>query len=187
VKRRSGDEAFTSGGRPLDASVLDFWRWSASDLVDNATRGVLAEFIVGLAVDAGQGVRGSWDAYDLRSPSGIKIEVKSASVWQTWYQKQPSRLTFGVRPTSGWDPDTGDYEEEARRQADVYVFAVLETSDKMQLDPLNLDQWKFYVLPARTLDEHLGAQKRVGLARIIELGGRECAFGDLGSTIEGVV
>jgi hypothetical protein len=36
------------GGRftGLDATVSDFWRWAFSDLRDNTTRGILAEFLV---------------------------------------------------------------------------------------------------------------------------------------------
>ena len=41
------------GGRRfvgLDATVADFWRWAFSDLRDNTTRGILAEFLVAKAV-----------------------------------------------------------------------------------------------------------------------------------------
>ncbi|WP_052054046.1 hypothetical protein [Corynebacterium freneyi] len=40
---------FGGEGREV-ASVLDFWRRSSSDLVGNALRGVLVEFLVGRAV-----------------------------------------------------------------------------------------------------------------------------------------
>ena len=43
VELKSGSEPFLMSGQPLTANLLDFWRWSASDLVSNATRGVLAE------------------------------------------------------------------------------------------------------------------------------------------------
>ena len=44
--RRSGNERFHSGEKSLPFNVLDFWCWSASDLVSNTTRGILAEYIV---------------------------------------------------------------------------------------------------------------------------------------------
>ena len=184
---RSGDESFTSEGEAFGARLLDFWRWSSSDLADNATRGVLAEYLVSLAVGAVARPRGSWDSYDLVSPSGIKIEVKSASRWQTWYQKRPSQLTFSIGPTHGWSAETGEFAAEARRQADVYVFAVLESGSKPELDPLNLDQWRFYVLPSGTLDERAPTQKSIGLRGIIEFGARECRFAGLRGTIESFV
>jgi hypothetical protein len=43
INRRSGAEPFHEAGHPASFDVLDFWRWSASDLVTNITRGVLAE------------------------------------------------------------------------------------------------------------------------------------------------
>ena len=184
IVTRSGNEPFTSEGRPIGAGLLDFWRWSSSDLADNATRGVLAEYLVALAVGAVTRARGSWDSYDLLSPSGIKIEVKSASRWQTWHQKRPSQLTFGIGPTHGWSAETGEFTPKARRQADVYVFAVLELRKKTQLDPLNLDQWRFYVLPSGTLDERAPTQKSIGLRGIIDFGARECRFAGLRGTIE---
>ena len=46
VKPKTGDERFQYNGAALDSSVLDFWRWSTSDLLSNATRGRLGEFIV---------------------------------------------------------------------------------------------------------------------------------------------
>lgn len=39
-----------SGGRNTDLTVSDFWAWAGSDLLDNALRGQLAEFIVGSAL-----------------------------------------------------------------------------------------------------------------------------------------
>ena len=34
----------------VNYKVIDFWKWSVSDLVSNATRGRLAEFIVAKAL-----------------------------------------------------------------------------------------------------------------------------------------
>ncbi|MBK6579630.1 MAG: hypothetical protein IPG17_26280 [Sandaracinaceae bacterium] len=41
-------------------TVLDFWRWSMSDLVSNTARGVLAEFLVGSALGIASGTRVEW-------------------------------------------------------------------------------------------------------------------------------
>jgi hypothetical protein len=41
----NGSERFTG----LDATVADFWRWAFSDLRNNTTRGILAEFLVARA------------------------------------------------------------------------------------------------------------------------------------------
>jgi hypothetical protein len=43
VGRKTGEEKFHLHGSDLGPVLTDFWRWSASDLVSNATRGGLAE------------------------------------------------------------------------------------------------------------------------------------------------
>ena len=42
ISRRFGEEHFHYDGENLAFELLDFLQWSSSDLVSNATRGVLA-------------------------------------------------------------------------------------------------------------------------------------------------
>ena len=51
ITKRSGNEKFRDGSKNLDFNLLSFWQWSSSDVVSNATRGILAEYIVGKALD----------------------------------------------------------------------------------------------------------------------------------------
>lgn len=63
VAVKTGDERFTHQGQPAGGHLLGFWSWAYSDLLSNATRGVLAEYIVGLALGCVQsGTRREWDA-----------------------------------------------------------------------------------------------------------------------------
>lgn len=57
VTPKTGDEPFTDGGRPIGASLRGFWSWACLDLVSNAMRGVLAEYVVGLALGCVDGTR----------------------------------------------------------------------------------------------------------------------------------
>src|SRR5215210_1450365 len=125
VTRKTGDEQFYRTGCLLNLSLLSFWQWSASDLVSNATRGILAEYIVANALGLADGVRAQWDAFDLLTKDGIKIEVKSASYLQSWYHKKLSAITFGIRPTRLWTASANEVAKELKRQADIYVFCVL--------------------------------------------------------------
>jgi hypothetical protein len=45
-RRLSGDEAFQTASGQTATTVLDFWKWAFGDLMSNATRGVLAEFVL---------------------------------------------------------------------------------------------------------------------------------------------
>jgi hypothetical protein len=51
----------------------------------------------------------------------------------------------------------------ARRHAHVYVFALLAHADKTTVDPLDLDQWVFYVLPTAVLDGRTRSQHSITL------------------------
>lgn len=167
VKKKTGTECFYRNNQPLDMTLLNFWQWFTSDLASNATRGILAEYIVAKALGITAGVRGEWDAYDLVTKSGVKIEVKSAAYLQSWYQKKLSVISFGIRPTRMWDANTNELSKELKRQADV--FSVLNPKEKDSLDPLNLDQWDFYIILASVLDKKFPSQRSVRLASLLKL------------------
>ncbi len=48
--QKSGNEKLLFNKTELPFSLIDFWRWNMSDLMSNATRGKLAEFIVATAI-----------------------------------------------------------------------------------------------------------------------------------------
>lgn len=168
--RKTGKEPFHTNGQALDFDLLSFWKWMASDLVSNATRGRLAEYVVaralGLAMD---NVRDEWAAFDLQTPSGIKIEVKSAAYVQSWHQAHLSSIKFVVPRTRAWDAATNTQSRQTRRQADIYVFALLAHTDKTTIDPCNLTQWQFYVLPTTTLDARTRSQHSITLSSLEKL------------------
>lgn len=151
--------------------------------MDNTLRGVLAEFIVASALDIAQGIRVEWDAFDLVSPAGSKIEVKSAAYCQAWEQKVHSKVGFGVRTTQPVNPQTNTYQGEATRPADLYVFALLHHQDKATVNPLCLDQWTFYVVSREHLDATLGTQKSVGLARLEQIAPAPVGYSELCAAI----
>lgn len=73
---KSGQEHLTHNDKQLSVTLLDFWRWSVSDILSNATRGRFAEFIVATATNIDVTLlRDEWSAYDLETSDGIKIEV----------------------------------------------------------------------------------------------------------------
>jgi len=167
--RKTGNEKFHASHKVLDFDLLAFWQWSVSDLVSNATRGRLAEFLVARALGINVDVRDEWDAYDLETSSGIKIEVKSAAYLQTWFQPKFSIISFRVQKTREWNRVTNKQSAEIKRQADVYVFALLAHKDKSTIDPLDVDQWEFYVLPTRMLDERKRSQHSITLNSLQKL------------------
>lgn len=179
--RKTGDEPFTDGEAALGFRVLDFWQWSSSNLVGNALRGIVAEFLVARAVGAAEGIRNEWDSYDVTAPSGLHIEVKSAAYLQSWAQRKESVISFDVRETLAWDEETSTFAPESARcrQSHLYVFALLAHRIKATLDPLDASQWEFYLLEASTLNERVGKQRRVSLSRVLELNPVRCSYAKL--------
>ena len=182
--RKSGGEPFHNAGETLPFDVLSFWQWCTSDLLSNATRGILAEYIVARALDARPaGVRDEWAAFDLLTGDGTKVEVKSAAYLQSWHQDKLSYICINISKTRAWDPNTNVYSNIAMRQADVYVFALLAHKEKQTVDPLDVAQWQFYVLPTRVLDERTRSQHSITLATLKRLAGEVVSYSELAKAV----
>ncbi len=184
AKRREGGESFHERGRNLGFDVMGFWQWSSSDLVSNATRGILAEYLVARALTVASGVRDEWAAYDLKTDDGTRVEVKSAAYIQSWHQERPSRITFRVPKTRAWDRESNRQSEAVLRQADVYVFALLAHGDQGTLDPLDVSQWEFFVVPTAHLDGRMRSQHSITLPSLRALARESVSFSDLRGAVE---
>lgn len=185
ARRRPGDP-FHADGRSLEFTIGDFWAWSSSDVLSNTLRGIVAEYRVAQALGVADGVRTEWEPYDVRTSSGVTVEVKSAAYIQSWAQRGPSQPSFGIAPTVSWDARTNTWGTERRRQAEVYVFALLAHRDKESVDPLDVAQWEFFVLPTAVLDERVPQQKSIGLNSLLSLGPARCSFAGLAQAVEKV-
>ena len=150
----------------------------------NALRGVLAEFIVASTIDILNKPREEWDAYDLKTKNGLKIEIKSSSYLQSWEQIELSKIIFGIQPTSNWDYATNKRSKEKIRQSDIYIFCVLSHKDKNSIDPLNLSQWDFYILETKVLNEQVKTQKTITLSSLLKLNPIKIKYDELKKEIE---
>ncbi len=146
--KKTGKEPFHIDGKNIPHNLLGFWQWSNSEILGNALRGVLAEYIVSIDIGCPTAIRQEWDIFDLVTPEGVKIEVKSASYIQSWKQYKYSPISFGIRPTFKWKSNN-IRSKKAKRHADAYVFCILANKDQKTIDPLNLAQ-----LP-RTKKKHI--------------------------------
>ncbi|MBR4989684.1 MAG: hypothetical protein IKY96_00835 [Oscillospiraceae bacterium] len=178
-KRLTGNEALVAPDGNKVSCLIDFWRWAYSDLVGNAERGALAEYIVACALEISDTERISWDKYDLLTKEGISVEVKTSGYLQTWEQKSLSKPVFGIQPTYGWDSKTNEFGMEQKRQSDIYVFCVHKHTEQDTVDPLRISQWEFYLLPTGVLNEKCGNQKTITLSALKKIGAQACAYGDL--------
>lgn len=73
VDKKTGEEFFYLKDKRLNLQLKDFWSWNQSDILNNALRGILAEYIVATAIEAKNEIRIEWDGYDLVTEEGIKV------------------------------------------------------------------------------------------------------------------
>ena len=74
-----------------------------------------------------------------------------------------STIQFNFEKATPLDDENGGYRGEPRRAAQVYVFALLKERDKSKVNPLNLDQWEFFVVPTVTLNVRKRSQQTITL------------------------
>ena len=184
IKLLKGNEPFRGQGVRKSLRLLDYWRWSGSVLLDNTSRGILAEFLIAAALGLHKKPRIEWEEHDLRTPSGTTIEVKSSAYVQSWKQSKPSVIQFGIASHKSWDTETGQYREGFKRWANIYVFCIFK--GKKPLHPLDTRKWEFYVLPTEVLDQKCPNQKTIRLSSLKKLSPNKCYYADLKKTISDV-
>jgi hypothetical protein len=165
LPRLTGSERFSNGD-----SVLDFWRWALGDLRMNNARGYLAEYLVARAVGAEAPIRTEWAGWDVETPDGTRIEVKSSGYLQSWRQARPSRPTFqlaGVYRDTAWDERVGTDVRVPGGRVHVWVFALHSCREPDLYDPLDVSAWRFWTVPHATV-AGLG-QKSASLSTIERL------------------
>ncbi len=142
-----------------------FLRWNSGHLLENRTRGAYAEWLVhqALGLDPGQH-RVEWAEVDVTLGS-ITLEVKSAAFVQSWQQARPSTISFPIE----------------QRVATAYVFCLLAEDDPELVNPQELSQWLFWVVPTAKLHRD---RRSIGLQPLIRTYGEGLRFEELASCIE---
>ncbi len=186
----TGNEEFTLHGKGAGITVLDFWRWAFSDLIDNTQRGVMAEFLVYSSLKPEYPpptqMRENWLPFDVTSPSGRRIEVKSAAYIQAWTPENIfAQIRFDIGKKLAWDNATATSATVAKRNCDLYVFCLFTAKTK-DVSLLDLDYWDFYVLPTSVLDEKVPDQKGISLSSLLKLEPVKTEYAGLGAVIESI-
>jgi hypothetical protein len=171
AKVKTGNEDLTFAGEKIGYKLSDFWKWSTSDLLSNATRGRFAEFVVATAmgIDLASYAREEWSEYDLETWEWgkIRIEVKSAAYLQSWDQRNYSKIIFSIRK-KGYTSISKD-KNDFTRPSDVYIFCLLNHKDKKTVDPLIMDQWSFYVVSTNEINRIFKDKSSVSLKSLEEI------------------
>lgn len=187
LSRLDARTPFRDGAAAIGFDLGEFWVWNGSDLVGNTLRGAVAEFLVARSLDIRTEVRDEWNAWDLETVTGLRIEVKCSGYVQAWAQKRASTPSFGIARRAGWTRARGEFSKRRARWSDVFVFALHDHRDKPSTDPLDVAQWRFLLMPTRTLDERCGDQKTITPGALERHGGEWCAYAELRSNFDRIV
>jgi len=183
MKVYKGTERLINKNEEMNISISEFWAWNNSDLLNNTLRGAYAEFLVSKALDLDvTESRIDWDAYDVKF-GNIRIEVKSSAYLQAWEQKQLSSIRFSIAPAQAWSSKTW-YDGNSIRHSDFYIFCLFACKDRSTSNPLNIDQWEFYIVPTQKLDQECKNQKSISLRALLKLGAVKCEFDKIKGYIE---
>jgi len=66
------------------------------------------------------------------------------------------------------------------------VFCLLKHKDKNTLNPLDLDQWEFYILEASVLNERYSTRNSIGLANLQKLNPCKARYEEIAPCVEEV-
>lgn len=186
------NEEFTLGGEKLGFNLVDFWRFRYSNIYD--IQGAIAEFIVAkaLGLDTASNTE-YWTLWDINY-RGMRIEVKETSYYHPWNKdgKVFSARSFGITKANSRyaESATGKLEDGKEnvfeRQNDIYVFCLNTGNTKEESNPLNLDNWEFYVIPTETINEKCSNNKSISLNKVRKLT-PTVKYGDLKTTIDNII
>jgi hypothetical protein len=148
-------------------------------LVQNNLRGLVAEVIVGYALEPDwEWCSGDWLGWDFEHADGTRLEIKQSAARQTWTAPdKPRTPAFDIRARSGYYLGA-EWRAGNGRNAHIYLFAyhfVANTS----ADHRDPQQWLFYVVPA----DCLPAAKTIGLAKVASLSSAK-PWGELLEAVE---
>lgn len=154
---------FTSNGEAIGLTMLDFWKYQYSNIFDLQEN--IAEFIVGKALGLNEPCnRDGWSLYDILYRSK-RIEIKESGYYYSWQKngKISNQRTFGVTSAYGED-------NVKERQNDIYVFCLNTGITAAESNPLEMDNWEFFVVPTNVINQECPIeQKTLSLGRIRKL------------------
>ncbi len=169
IRVKTGNEPLIPACQP-SYNLLRFWAWYASDILSNTTRGAFAEYIVGTALGLSfETARDEWGSYDLNYPEPsprLRIEVKTSAYVQSWEQVKETKPRFSIAKAQEWDKKQGKYVGATCRHADIYVFCLLAHKDPVTINPLDLNQWQFYVVSTAVLNEQFDSAATISLTAL---------------------
>lgn len=164
----NGKEKFKFNNQDLDYGIYDFWLYKYSNIYN--LQEIIAEFIIekALGLDKSQNID-SWTLYDLKYRN-YRIEIKETSYYHPWNEKGKisKQRIFGITKANS-NYDDSNSENRFERQNDIYVFCLNTGTTKEESNPMNLNNWEFYIIPTYVINKVCGDNKTISLGRVRKL------------------
>lgn len=163
----TGNESFILNDKDTEMNILDFWRWHFCDRFDLQDK--IAEYIVAKALGLSEADNtGTWTLFDIYY-RGKRIEVKETSYYHSWQSDEEPKSNvrnFGINKAySVYQDSSSKYE----RQNDIYVFCLNTGMTKSESNPLNLNNWEFYIVKTSVINAECNDSKTISLSRVRKL------------------
>ena len=162
VELLTGNEKF-KGCSSRKFGIFDFWRYMYSNIYENT--GDIAEFLVAMALGKTESFKKyGWTQYDL-DYEGLRIEVKATQYYQPWRaDNNVSEIRkFGIGKALTRE---GDRTSPRARNNDIYVFALNEGRIIDNANPLDLNNWRFWVIPTKIFNASYDNRSTITLDNI---------------------
>lgn len=145
-------------------TVEDFWIWGYSDMLTNVVRNTFAEFLVGFALGRLHTPKSGQDSIGFHYRDRQVMVKAAAFVQSNPDQKKKSKVNFDIRQRVG----KGTSDSRTLRTSDCYVFCLYAYGNYQDKDAarnalIDVDNWKFYVIPTTLLNEQVPDKKTVGI------------------------
>lgn len=182
-----GDEKFLLEGQELDFDFSDFWKFQYSNIY--SLHGEIAEFIIARALGITEAQNSAyWTLWDV-SYRGTRIEVKATAYYHLWNDKSAisKQRTFGITKANGSYDSGVSGNNEFCRQNDIYVFCLNTGETKEDSNPLNLDNWEFYIVPTSFINENCKDNKTISLGKIKSFGFKAKKYDQIKTEIDSII
>lgn len=164
----NGKEKFIHNNKELDFGIFDFWIYKYSNIYN--LQEVIAEFIVEKALGLNKSQNtDSWTLFDILYRD-TRIEIKETSYYHPWNEngKISKQRTFGITKANS-NYDNSNEPNKFERQNDIYVFCLNTGTTKESSNPMNINNWEFYIVPTSVINEVCGNNKTISLGRVKKL------------------
>lgn len=178
-------DMFILDNKELDFGILDFWKSKYSNIFN--MQEVIAEFIVERALEIRKAQNTDyWTLYDILYRN-CRIEIKETGYYHSWNEegKVSMQRMFGITKANS-NYESSEEENKYERQNDIYVFCLNTGTTKATSNPINLNNWEFYIVPTSEINEKCGNNKKISLERVRKMTQKK-SFGELKNTIDKII